>query len=147
MSKEFQYIIKKTGRKPVECKCNQCKSQCSTVPCLGTPSDILRLMDNGFAQHIWPTDWYAGMAIGTTDHPIPMFQLDNVPGHGCALFKDGLCTIHTTGMKPTEGKLSSHVMQHITHRKKSISWQVAKTWEDPANASIIAEITRKNVNK
>lgn len=37
---QLQRIIRKTGRKPVQCKCRLCKQQCHT-PCLGTPQDIL----------------------------------------------------------------------------------------------------------
>lgn len=143
MESETQHIIRKTGRKPVECKCSGCKSQCKQVPCLGTPADILKLIEAGYAQHIYPTDWHVGVLWGITDKVIPMYQLDNVQGHGCVLFKDGLCSIHHTGLKPTEGKLSHHTHKTETfNKKKSLSWNVAKTWLDPENVGIILRIEK-----
>lgn len=46
---QLQRIIRKTGRKPIQCKCKLCKQQCHT-PCLGTPQDVLRLIEAGYRQ-------------------------------------------------------------------------------------------------
>jgi hypothetical protein len=139
---ETAKIIRKTGRKPVQCKCLGCKSQCAKVPCLGTPTDILKLIEAGHRERIFPTDWWAGMAMGSFDRPIPMYQLENTPT-GCVLFKEGLCTIHHSGLKPTEGKLSHHSHKPETFNKhKSLSLHVAKTWLDPDNKDVIAKIDK-----
>ena len=45
---QLQRIIRKTGRKPVQCKCQLCKQQCHT-PCLGTPQDILKIIVTALA--------------------------------------------------------------------------------------------------
>ena len=50
--------------------------------------------------------------------------------HGCALFENGLCQLHDLNLKPTEGRLSHHtIMQENFDFDKSLTWQVAKTWE------------------
>lgn len=56
-------------------------------------------------------------------------------------FHDGLCELHDKGLKPTEGRLSHHSMRLDNWSpKKSISWNVAKEWEDEENAPVLEEI-------
>lgn len=86
---QLHRIIRKTGRKPCECKCSLCKMQCHT-PCLGTPQDIENLIDAGYTDKLAPTLWGAGMMIGIIDIPIPMIQ--TIAGDEyCVFFHDGLC--------------------------------------------------------
>lgn len=140
-------IIRKTGRKPVSCKCQLCKKQCTVVPCLGTPQDIEALIDAGHGEKIFPTDWWAGMLMGVIDRPIPLYAAELLPS-GCTFLKDGLCTLHDSGLKPTEGKLSHHSVKPETFdKRKCLSWNVAKEWLDSANAEIIRRIELKCPNK
>ena len=142
---ERSHIIRKTGRFPKECKCKLCKQQCHT-PCLGTPSDILKLMNAGYSDKLSFTDWKAGIVMGCTDHVVTMVQA-TVNGDWCIFYHDGLCELHDKGLKPTEGVLSHHSIKIDNWKpKKSISWNVAKTWEDEENKSIIEEITSRMLN-
>lgn len=141
---EFQKIVRKTGRKPVSCKCVKCKSQCAVTPCLGTPQDIMALVDAGYADVIYPTDWKVGQMMGITDKVVPMFQLEQRKDGSCVLFKDGLCTIHEKGLKPTEGKLSHHSYDVDNFvAKKSLGWNIAKTWMDEDNGNLIELLSAK----
>ena len=70
---QLQRIIRKTGRKPVQCKCQHCKQQCHT-PCLGTPQDILKLIESGYKDRLAPTEWLVGMIMGVIDMPVPIIQ-------------------------------------------------------------------------
>lgn len=99
-------IIRKTGRKPVQCKCKLYQQQCHT-PCLGTPQDILSLVEAGYADRLAASEWAVGMLMGITDHSITMVQAIQ-EGDYCTFFHDGLCELHDKGLKPTEGKLSHH---------------------------------------
>lgn len=136
---EFLGISRKTGMKPSHCRCRLCQQQCHT-PCLGTPSDISRLIEAGYGDRLKPTIWEAGIVMGITDHPIPMIQA-RIEGDWCTFFHDGLCELHNKGLKPTEGKLSHHSMTlERWTPKKSLSWNVAKTWEEKENQEIIREI-------
>lgn len=146
---QLQRIAIKTGRKPCECKCKLCQMQCRT-PCLGTPQDILKLIDAGYVDRLAVTDWAAGILMGVISRPIPMIQAIQIdksdldPKARCTFFHDGLCELHDKGLKPTEGRLSHH-SHRIDNFKasRSISWAVAQEWLDPANLPVIDEIARK----
>ena len=58
----LQKIIRRTGRKPSACKCRACRNQCRT-PCLGTPDDILRLIEAGHQDKLAVTYWCVGMFL------------------------------------------------------------------------------------
>ena len=145
----LQRIIEKTGRRPCECKCRLCKMQCRT-PCLGTPQDILRLMDAGYTDRLYVTEWAAGIMLGVTNEIVLMIQAEQVggsdldPNAHCTFFHDGLCDLHNLGLKPTEGRLSHH-SQRIDNfkRNRSISWAVAQEWLSPDNADVVAEVFRR----
>lgn len=156
MQKEqlYQKIVLKTGRRPSECSCGKCQGQCAKAPCLGTPQDILALIEAGYGDKIHNTVWASGMMMGLINFPIYMFQIEhrglsenlNAP---CIFFKDGKCALHTTGLKPTEGKLSHHTLQEENYSpKKNLTWNVAKEWLNPKNESVVSKIielkTKKN---
>lgn len=139
----FERIIRRTGRKPVSCKCKLCKQQCRMCPCLGTPEDIERIIDAGFADRLAWTDWCTGMMMGATPYPIPMVQAQQTDA-GCIFLRDGLCELHDKGLKPTEGKLSHHTTKLETFTvRKSIAWNVAKEWIDSHNADTIRRVAEK----
>lgn len=139
MESALERIIRKTGRRPVQCKCRECKEQCRT-PCLGTPEDILRLIEAGYKDKLYRTGWCVGLILGKTDHTIPMVQALQTSS-GCIFFKDGLCELHELGLKPTEGRLSHHSIKAENYKfSKSLSWNVAKEWTDAGNRDIVQRI-------
>lgn len=144
MEKQFNRIARKTGRKISFCKCNECKKQCA-IPCLGTPQDIEKIIDAGHNDKIFETDWYVGMIMGIIDKPIFMYQAELVESTGfCVFFENGLCKLHDSGLKPTEGKLSHHSTKIDNFKpNKSLSWMIAKEWIDPKNADVIERIRQK----
>ena len=143
MESTFFKIIRKTGRKPIVCKCKDCKKQCTTSPCLGTPEDIEKIIDAGYVTSIRATDWAAGVLMGVTPDVIEMFQPQQKES-GCTFFKDGLCELHSKGLKPTEGKLSHHTIKTDNlNANKSLSWNVAKEWLNPENIDTIKRIEEK----
>ena len=126
----FEKIQRKTGRKPIECKCNICKSQCQTVPCLGTPEDIKAIIEAGYADRLRLTEWQAGVHMNVTNRSVHIIApaWDKNKG-SCTFFTNGLCELHATGLKPTEGKLSSHQLKADNFDiKKAVSWNVVKEW-------------------
>lgn len=135
----FEKIKAVSGRKETECQCEKCKSQCKT-PCLGTPDDILKLIKAGYGNKLSITDWGFGMIVGEILYPIRMIQAIKTT-KGCIFFKDGLCELHDKGLKPTEGRLSHHeVAEDNINFKKSVTWNVAKEWEDTRNIPKILRI-------
>jgi hypothetical protein len=141
MESKFYEIIRKSGRKPVSCKCNACKQQCKTAPCLGLPEDIEKLIDAGHGEKIFATGWAAGIFMGVTNDIVSMYQAELTPD-GCVFLKDGLCSLHDSGLKPTEGKLSHHTQVPVIG-SKNLTWIIAKEWLDEKNAEIINRIKEK----
>ena len=142
METSLQRIMRKTGRKPIECKCQKCKQQCKT-PCLGTPEDILRLINAGYKERLAITHWWVGIARGKLDFPVIMIQARQEENGYCTFFRDGLCELHDLGLKPTEGRLSHHSITKENFKfGKSLSWNVAKEWMDMRNGEIVEEIIR-----
>jgi hypothetical protein len=141
---EIDKISVITGREITFCQCDTCKAQCST-PCLGTPQDIEKLIDAGHGDKIFPTSWYVGIMMGIINGPIFMFQAHVNKDTGfCVFNKDGLCTLHDAGLKPTEGKLSHHTITlEDFDPEMCLSWIVAKTWIDPYNLPTILRIADK----
>ncbi|MDR2915753.1 MAG: hypothetical protein LBV74_13115 [Tannerella sp.] len=135
----FKQIMHNTGRRRSECQCGRCKDQCRT-PCLGTPGDILRLIDKGYAGKLAISCWMVGMAVGKLSIPIPMVQARRTE-NGCIFFRDGLCELHDLGLKPTEGKLSHHVPKPENFIFEfSLVWNVAREWIRPANLEKILKV-------
>lgn len=142
METSLQRIIRKTGRKPIECKCQKCKQQCKT-PCLGTPEDILRLINAGYKERLAITHWWVGIARGKLDFPVIMIQARQEENGYCTFYHDGLCELHDLGLKPTEGRLSHHSITKENFKfGKSLSWNVAKEWMDMRNGDTVQEIIR-----
>ena len=136
---QLQRIIRKTGRKPIQCKCKQCQHQCHT-PCLGTPQDILKLIKAGYADRLSWTYWASGIIMGCTDHVVRMVQA-TADGDWCTFYHDGLCELHDKGLKPTEGRLSHHSIRLDNWiLKKSISWNIAQEWEDEDNTQVLEDV-------
>ena len=142
METSLQRIMRKTGLRPIECKCQKCKQQCKT-PCLGTPEDILRLIKAGYKERLAITHWWVGIARGKLDFPVIMIQARQEENGYCTFFHDGLCELHDLGLKPTEGRLSHHSITKENFKfGKSLSWNVAKEWMDMRNGEIVEEIIR-----
>lgn len=142
METTFEKIIRKTGRKPVECKCKLCQSQCHT-PCLGTPEDIEKIIDAGYKDKLSVTIWGIGMLLGAINFPIPMIQAIQTDT-GCIFQENGLCILHDKGLKPTEGKLSHHSTKIDNFKfSKSISWNVAKEWISEDNLPVMERVVEK----
>ncbi len=139
----FKRIVRKTGRKPISCKCESCRNQCRT-PCLGTPEDILKLIEAGYVDRLKPTMWLTGMALGKLTYPIPMVQAEVMESGWCTFRRDdGLCELHDLGLKPTEGKLSHHTITKENYNfSRSLSYQVAKEWLEPKNTNLINLISK-----
>jgi len=73
-----------------------------------------------------------------------MYQAKFIKGHDCIFYKDGLCTFHNKGLKLTEGKLSHHILKEDNRVwRKSVPYNVAKTWQDIDNDVILGRLMNK----
>ena len=143
MSKDLtEKISRATGRYPVSCDCPRCRRQCLT-PCLGTPEDIWRLIEAGYEERLRITFWAVGMLVGAI--PFPILRVDALQTErGCIFWKNGLCELHDLNLKPTEGRLSYHILteENICFGK-SLGWNVAKEWINVENIPLITRILQR----
>lgn len=123
----LQRIMRKTGRKPIECRCKMCQTQCKT-PCIGTPDDILKLIDAGYGDRLKMTYWCVGLIMGKINYMVPMVQAIQTDD-GCTFFHNGRCELHAKGLKPTEGRLSYHTITKENIKfGRMLSWNVVQEW-------------------
>lgn len=140
----LQRIERLSQSYPTECSCARCQQMCR-VPCLGTPEDIEKLVDAGYADRLKPTEWMVACLIGLADAPISMVQPETVNGW-CTFYHNGLCELHDKGLKPTEGKLSRHddVITHgLVPLENNVAFLVAKEWADDRNFYTILRLCEK----
>lgn len=105
-----QEIIERLDRYvgKTECSCEKCRAACMKIPCIGTPWDVLRIMESSeenkgkMSMTINAAPWEKGV----TDSPIIMVAPKVNEDGSCAFLKDGMCSIHE--IKPIEGKYSYH---------------------------------------
>jgi hypothetical protein len=75
--------------------------------CLGTPEDIVRLINAGYAVLLRRLSVRVVLVNMQRILNIGMVQLMS-DSAGCALYKDGRCLVHDLGLKPTEGRYFIH---------------------------------------
>jgi len=115
------------------CSCETCKNMCRRQPCIGTPDDIVKIIEKGYGDKLSLSYWCTGLVKGVVDKPIKMLQPTALANGHCAfLDKEGLCTLHNLGLKPTEGKIAHHSdsLRANEDFKETINYQVAMTWVD-----------------
>ena len=125
---------------PTACSCGRCVAMCERCPCIGTPQDMLRLIEAGHRDKLAPTLW----AAQGFENAVEMIAIDaqgmNDPGvlSPCPFLRDGLCGLHDSGNKPTEGVLAS--CQHTQEEAARILAAVVASWLLPRNARLIAHL-------
>ena len=143
----FDKIAKQVGKQPISCNCDKCKQMCQRTPCLGTPQDILAIIEAGYVDKVCYTEWAAGIVLGHIKEPIPMVQIKTKDGNrdnSCVFYNDGQCDLHESGLKPTEGKLAHHEVDAIELRPEyNLTYQVAIEWTKIENNEVINEILEK----
>lgn len=140
---EFEEIKRLSGTEPNACACSTCKDMCSKAPCLATPEDIVKLIDAGYQDRLVPTLWMVGVLMGLGT-PIAMVQARTMPNGSCTFLNDqGLCELHDSGLKPTEGKLANCKTTTVPSFLQSANCLVARSWIDDKNQHHIGQILIK----
>lgn len=128
------------------CSCEACVQMCRRRPCWGTPEDIQRLIDAGFARSLMRDWWEGGVnteassidviapaIVGYEGHSAPSW-----PDGACTfLTPDGLCSLHDRGLKPTEGRVAHHTtLADGPH--PDLHRMVAALWESDEGRAVAA---------
>lgn len=126
---ELEMICQRSGTQVTQCDCQLCQSMCLRAPCIGTPEDIVRLINNGYIHQLETTAWGAGERIGIETFLSVQIKLDT--HGGCPLFKNGKCSIHE--IKPTDGKLAN--CKDVNFKKGEITYLhlIAEEWNKVYN--------------
>ena len=128
-----------------ECECDECKQYCKQRSCWGTPADIMRLIDAGYANRLM-LDWWAGDGSNYNDILLIVPAIKGAEGDLCPYDPRGTCTFFTDDelceihkIKPLEGKTSYHNSSnklYNTHERIAMSWdseegqKVVDRWRD-----------------
>lgn len=123
--------------KPSECSCWKCQRMCER-PCWGTPEDLQKIIDAGYSNRLMLDWWNASEDIdkgffilapalkGAEGKAAPFNPKSK---EGCTFFNNGLCDLHSLGLKPSEGKLASCNKKHSA-KEIGLHEEVARTWEN-----------------
>jgi len=137
---KFEEIARKTGYTHQSCSCSQCANMCQT-PCLGTPEDMLKIVEAGYVDRIALSAWWVGALAGVYPGGIDLFAPLQGENGWCTFYKDGLCELHELGLKPTEGKLAHHSYEGgIVDDEKWLTWLVAQEWLKDENYETIEKL-------
>lgn len=134
---ELEKIEHASGIKRSECSCGTCVQMCKTAPCIGTPQDMLNLINAGYRDRLALTRWAAGKKYGFPELHIVAPIFDDNRGACTFLDKNGLCELHTRGLKPTEGKIATCSVDQVDPGKYPPNWVVAATWEIPSSVKTV----------
>ena len=120
--------------KSSECECNTCQQMCHR-PCWGTPKDIKKMIDAGFAKRLMQDHYTKNSRIIPVLCPsLKSYEGKNAPywpqtEEGCTFWKNKKCTLHYSGMKPTEGKLATCHGSIDLEDMISIHSEIGEEWD------------------
>lgn len=125
---------------PQACACPECVAMCQHRPCWPTPADALRLIEAGYADRLMVDWWFdrnKDKTIYLLTPAIAGRESGEAPAHpeGQCTFLDeaGLCRIHASGLKPTEGQIA--LCGNRT--PADLHEQIARTWDAEAAQALI----------
>ena len=117
------------------CTCDSCKAMCSR-PCYTTPRDAERLINAGFAgrlraENSYDYETYVISPSFKGREGIDDSAHDWHQHQGCTFQdKDGLCELHSLGLKPLEARLVIH-NGHPSSNKipKNLHGRIVDLWK------------------
>ena len=128
--------------KPVQCSCKICKAMC-VRPCFGTPKDIQKLIDEGYADRL-TLDTHCGVDPGAVIFILTP-ALKGFEGKaspylpysrlGCTFWSYGKCKLHSSGLKPIGGKLACH--DNSNDPENTLSGLVSETWNSEEGRELV----------
>lgn len=132
---------------PPACSCKTCRMNC-LIPCWGTPDQMRRIMDAGYADRLSPDVVLSDHAVwmlqpaakGYEGKNAPLTAFEHADAGGCTFWDlDGqmLCALHDAGLKPLEGRMSHH---HPMYSNADwIRGYIASKWDTDEGRQLVAE--------
>ena len=124
--------------KETVCSCEVCVAMCEHRPCWGTPDEIEKIIDAGFANKLMLDYWVyqSKKEIGDINilcGAIVGYEKGNAPfipiGRCSFLMKNNRCKLHKLGLKPSEGRVADCKDKkggNSLHRKVAMTWRTKK---------------------
>jgi hypothetical protein len=105
---------------------------------MGTPDDIRKIIDNGHGDRLMFSIW----VDEKTGNELPAIMPVKGP-KGCVFQnQEGLCDLHASGLKPTEGKLAIHSMPDGGLRRT-----VGYTWISEEGIAVFERFGLKDIDE
>lgn len=129
--------ITNTKYTPNECDCERCSRMCR-APCCGTPGDIKKLIEAGYAKRLMLDDLPSGPDMikpalkGSEGEEAP-WEVSSEKG--CTFWKKGKCELHDLNLKPTQGKLVHHSFNREQY--EGVEEIIRDSWETPEAGNVI----------
>lgn len=121
------------------CDCEKCSFMCH-APCCGTPEDMQKLIDAGYAKRLMLDDLPGGpdcIKPALKGYEGIQSPWDVASREGCTFWKDGKCELHSLGLKPIQGKLSHHALNR--EENDQIGRIIDESWEDHKGDEVIKQ--------
>lgn len=138
MNEEQEAIFEFSGMKPVSCSCDKCVSMCKRASCIGTPSETLRLINNGYKDRLTMTFWRGGIEYGMMPVLLARPKFEN--GQCTFLTPDGKCELHDLGLKPSDGTFADCKVSELPPGKYPPVFIITAMWLYPENTTIVAKV-------
>lgn len=91
--------------KETQCSCKDCQAMCHWIPCLPTPKEAKKLQQAGFASSL--TEVFRERGPDSIRIIAPKTKSGGNGWGTCVFLKNGLCELHSLGLKPLEGRTAS----------------------------------------
>lgn len=101
------------------------------APCCGTPADIKKLIEHGYADCLMLDDWPGSpymLKPALKGHEAKWAPFEILNSEGCTFWIDGKCELHNLGLKPIQGKLAHHSLTN--KENEEICDMLDEAWED-----------------
>jgi len=116
---------------PTECACEKCSGMCR-APCCPTPKEVNALIEAGYGDRLMYDDWPDSSEVEMIKMAMKGAEGCRAPWatrteKGCTFWKDGLCELHNTGLKPLHAKLVHH--DNTEEQMDAIVEVIQKEWQ------------------
>ena len=136
---DFSQIMSKTGS-IASCFCKTCQGMCKKVPCIGTPDEMEKIIDAGFASKLMIQDFVGTNVLCPAAVGNEMSTRDYNNGKCSFQDSNGLCVLHDLGLKPYEGRMAYHCNTKV-QKETDTRWDTVKLWgiSDGIDSFVIAK--------
>lgn len=125
--------------KETSCTCKECVNMCKKRPCWGTPEEIKKIIDHGYAWALMRDYWVGRFRedqegdVYIISPAIVNYQGKSAPnwprGRCIFLNRDDRCEIYF--MRPIEARVAHHNQTVGIHK------EVAETWDTPEGQKLV----------